>query len=248
MLSTTTTATKSPFSFLHCGGEKELKFIEHFKKVRSTCPVATSYETRWTTYRAGQNRQAIMLLNAKRFKQDTCKVVILISREFIELMWRTAEKNEFVKIITSFKQPCLHIWLDVDENYVRSKSAALICRQNNFRRIDVDDLGMDGSSLYNHEFLENIYKNLQFNTSNSRNNYSVDDGEMEQMKKAYHQHYSVPTIKQKTVRKTIQNKNGRTKTKQLDANEIFRLLNALKLKEIEPVQLTPSVLSNGIGI
>lgn len=186
-----------PISILHCGGTHELEFIKQFNKAKSLPSLSVLYDVQYITYRQERERHQLLLLNARHYHRAGHKVIVLLSKRFFKLVWATSVKCELLRLITAFKRECLHIWLDVDDKYVRSRSVALVSTKLDFHRVSAADLCMDVDP----EFYIRLYSELHYKYTSSSstrytllNNYNVSNMELVLLEGQYYREHASNTI------------------------------------------------------
>ena len=172
-------------SILHCGGEEEIHFIKYLADVIAGCEVAP-FELVYTKYQKHQVKETIMYLDARKYKKNGLPIIMLISKQYFDLMWLSPHKDELLDIIATTKH-CLHIWLDVNEKDVKRRSNILLGKYENFRKINVHELTTGLAPSQNVEIANRLCTLLNGKDNNSNNNkclldnYAVDD-EIHQMR------------------------------------------------------------------
>ena len=101
-------------NILHCGGEEETYFIAHLKKAAAKCNVLLEYRT----YQSHQSKETILYHDAQKYSDQELPCLVLVSKAFFDLIWKTNLKHPLVDIITNSMNKCLHIWLDVKQSDV----------------------------------------------------------------------------------------------------------------------------------
>ena len=129
-------------SILHCGGDKEIEFIEYLNQSMSIDSGKEKYpfDLEYRTYRPEQGGiVTIMCMDAEKYKKKNDGFVLLISKEFFDVMWLSIHKTTFLKLVTTGKR-CIHIWMDVNEKDVGRRSTVLLSKDRSFHRINVEDV------------------------------------------------------------------------------------------------------------
>lgn len=173
-------------SILHCGGDKEIEFIEYLKQTMSiaTCKEKRPFDVEYRIYRAEQvSIDTIMYMDVEKYKKKNDGFILLISKEFFDVMWLSIHKTNFLKLVTTGKR-CLHIWLDVNKNDVARRSMALLSNDRSFHRINAEDVTRGLPPGQNTTVIDKIYsllleRNNNETTFNTLNNYAVDDKEVD---------------------------------------------------------------------
>ena len=100
-----------------------------------------SFTLEYRKYQDYQAKNMITVNDALKYKKDHSPLIILLSIAFFDLLWKTANKQTILKVITNYStKSILHIWLDVDENVVKHKSTLLARTDAPFTRIMMSEL------------------------------------------------------------------------------------------------------------
>ena len=121
-------------AILHCGGDKEIEFIEYLSQTMriQKCP----FEVEYRTYRPKHRGiDTIMRMDAEKYKQKNDGVILLVSKAFFDVMWPSVHKTTFLKLISTTKM-CIQVWLDVTEQDVIRRSTVL---SRSIHKINVED-------------------------------------------------------------------------------------------------------------
>ena len=178
-------------NILHCGGAAELHCIEFLNQtIAACCNEVNKIDLQYTTYRENQTngKETVMLANAQNYKKKNEQVILLVSKDFFQVMWSSPQKQVFLKTVTSIKN-CLHIWLDVNEDHVNRHSNKLSRKDLGFTRILVDELNSGFRPSQNVERIAKLRSFLATSNStkcNMLNNYAVDD-EVGEMRRRFEQ-------------------------------------------------------------
>ena len=123
---------------LHCGGDEEVHFIQYLEK---SLAKVNCYTLEYTKFQERQSKETIMYNDAQRYKKEKSPIIVLISKYFFDLIWLTCHKQALLNIITNYSSKnCLHIWMDVTEEYVKYRSNGLLRTDGYFRRIKAPEL------------------------------------------------------------------------------------------------------------
>ena len=121
-----------------------------------------------------------MHMEAEKCKKKNIPLVVLISKEFFDKMWPSPHKQALLKTITSFRK-CLHVWLDLNEDDVKSRSLKLLSTRRSFRRLRVEELTLGLPWSDNTQCIDKVFSLLVDTDSNTEydglNNYAIDDEE-----------------------------------------------------------------------
>jgi hypothetical protein len=89
-----------------------------------------------------KNREGEMNRRLKQYEAANDGVFVIISKDFFQVVWPTALKNNILQTITKYtSKRCLHIWTNVDEIEVKQRSTQLANNDGvNFRRVSYSQL------------------------------------------------------------------------------------------------------------
>lgn len=144
---------------LQITGDDELQFIKILEsELVNYC--GNGYVLEYNDLRNKQQKETIIYMNLRKFKERQLPLIVLISKSFLDELWSTAYKGIILKDITNYVSPyCLHIWLGGLTETEIIKYSVTLCRIDGaFRRIALKDIKQNTLVESIRSFLSDVKK------------------------------------------------------------------------------------------
>ena len=136
-------------SVLHSGHANDLQFIQKLERnlLNFTGP---AFSLEYIDFHESQQKVAVIYLTLKKYKENKLPLIVLLSKNFLELVWPTEFKSYILKDLLHYNcKYYVHIWMScLTEREMKKHSTGLCRTDGSFRRIMMTDLqGISGYTL-----------------------------------------------------------------------------------------------------
>lgn len=114
-------SVQSRIQIIHSGNDNEEKYIKHMQHFDPS----TSYES--INFYTHRNKEYLIHFTLKKCNEQKQPVIVLISQEFLDLIWCTPLKESILVLLTSYSSLILHVWMEgVEELFLKRYSSRLV--------------------------------------------------------------------------------------------------------------------------